>query len=166
MHYGKGIEEVRKHAATFLDSSVFIGAFLESRMIGFIKLTFDETRNQAGLMHIVSMVKHRDKAPTNALIAQAVRSCAARHIPDLVYSNFAYGKKQESSLSDFKERSGFRRIDLPRYYIPLTRTGRIAFRLGLHHRFVDRLPGPFAIKLRDLRKAWYERKFHAVVEAS
>ena len=36
-------------------------------------------------MHILSMVSHRDKAPTNALIAQAVRSCADRSIPHLVY---------------------------------------------------------------------------------
>ena len=28
-------------------------------------------------------------------------------ISHLVYSNFAYGKKERSSLSDFKERNGF-----------------------------------------------------------
>lgn len=165
-HYGMDIEAVRKHASTFLDSSIFIGAFLDGKLIGFVKLTLDETRTQAGLMHIVSMVGHKDKAPTNALVAQAVRSCADRRIPYLVYSNFAYGKKQQSSLSDFKERNGFQRIDLPRYYVPLTRTGRVAFRLGLHQRLVDHLPGPMVAKLRELRKAWHERKFHAVTEAS
>jgi hypothetical protein len=134
-------------------------------MIGFIKLIFDETRTQAGLMHIISMIKHRDKAPTNALIAQAVRSCAERHIPFLVYSNFAYARKQRSSLSDFKERNGFQRIDLPRYYVPLTRTGWVAFQLGLHQRFFDRIPESIADKLRELRKAWYERRFHALTEA-
>ena len=76
---------------------------MDSELIGFIKLTTDETLTQAGIMHIVSMIKHRDKAPTNALVAQAVRSCADRKIPHLVYSNFAYGKKETSSLSDFKE---------------------------------------------------------------
>jgi hypothetical protein len=37
-------------------------------------------------MHILSMIRHREKAPTNALIAQAVRSCAERGIPYLWYA--------------------------------------------------------------------------------
>jgi len=165
LHYGKDTDAVRTHAATFLDCSIFIGAFFGGTMIGFVKLIFDETRTQAGLMHIVSMIQHRDKAPTNALIAQAVLSCAKRGIPYLVYSNFAYGKKQRSGLSDFKERNGFQRIDLPRYYVPLTRTGRVALQLGLNHRLVNHLPEPLASRLRELRKAWYRRRFHTVTEA-
>jgi hypothetical protein len=69
---------VRTYAGTFLEKSVFIGAFLGEELIGFAKLTWDETRTQANLMHILAMVEHRDKAPTNALIAQAVRSTAER----------------------------------------------------------------------------------------
>src|SRR2546425_6813291 len=106
-HYGKDIETVYREEATFLDSSVFIGAFLGESLIGFIKLVHDETRTQAGVMNIVSMVGHRDKAPTNALIAQAVRTCAEMGISYLVYSNFAYRKKQRSTLSHFKEQNGF-----------------------------------------------------------
>jgi len=146
-------------SATFLDTSIFIGAYFDGDLIGFIKLTTDESRMQAGMMHIVSMIRHRDKAPTNALVAQAVRSCADRGISHLVYSNFAYGKKERSSLSDFKERNGFQRIDLPRYYVPLTRLGWAAFRLGLHHKFVDRLPEPLLAKARDLRYLWYRHRF-------
>ena len=165
VHYGKDIETVRKEEATFLDSSIFIGAFLGERLIGFVKLVSDQTRTQAGLMNIVSMIQHRDKAPTNALIAHAVRSCAERGIPYLVYSNFAYGKKQRDSLSDFKERNGFQRIDLPRYYIPLTRIGRAALRLGLNKKFVDHVPEPVLARLRALRKAWYNRELQSVTEA-
>ncbi len=164
-HYGMSIEAVRMYAGTFLDSSIFIGAFLDDKMVGFVKLTLDETRTQAGLMHIVSMIQHKDKAPTNALIAQAVRSCADRGISYLVYSNYAYGKKQQSSLSDFKERNGFQRIDLPRYYVPLTRTGWAAFRLGLHQPLVNRLPESVAARLREFRRVWYNRKFQPVTEA-
>jgi len=166
VHYGKDFETVYREEATFLDSSIFIGAFLGEELIGFIKLVHDECRTQAGLMNIVSMVRHRDKAPTNALVAQAVRSCAERGISYLVYSNFAYGKKQRDSLSDFKERNGFKRIDLPRYYVPLTRVGWAAFRLGLHHRLVDHLPVPVVAKLREFRNAWYNRKFPSVTEGS
>jgi len=164
-HYGKDLETVYREEATFLDSSIFVGAFLGEALIGFIKLVHDKTRTQAGLMNIVSMIRHRDKAPTNALIAQAVRSCAEREISYLVYSNFAYGEKQKSSLSDFKERNGFQRINLPRYYIPLTHAGRAAFRLGLHRRLVERLPESVCAKVRELREAWYNRKFQPISEA-
>ena len=158
-HYGKSIDRVRQMSATFPDTSIFIGAYFDEKLVGFIKLTTDDSRSQAGMMHIVSMIQHRDKAPTNALVAQAVRSCADRGISHLVYSNFAYGKKERSSLSDFKERNGFERVNLPRYYVPLTGIGWTAFRLGLHHKFIDRLPEPLLAKARDLRYSWYKHRF-------
>lgn len=165
-HYGKDIETVYREEATFLDSSIFIGAFLGDSLIGFIKMVHDETRTQAGLMNIVSMIRHRDKAPSNALVAHAVKSCADRRISYLVYSKFAYGKKQRSSLSDFKERNGFQQIDVPRYYVPLTRVGQVALGLGLHKKFADHLPEPLLAKLREFRSAWYNRKSQSVTEAS
>ncbi len=165
-HYGKSLEAISKMSSTFLDTSIFIGAYLNEKLIGFIKLTADDSRTQAGMMHIVSMIQHRDKAPTNALVAQAVRSCANRGISHLVYSNFAYGKKERSSLSDFKERNGFRRINLPRYYVPLTSIGWAAFRMGLHHKLLDRLPEPLLAKARDFRYFWYKFRFPASAQDS
>lgn len=157
-HYGKDINTVRQEEATFLDSSTFIGAFVDDRLIGFIKLLTDETRTQSGLLNIVSMICHRDKAPTNALVAYAVRFCAENRIPFLVYSNFAYGNKQRDSVSDFKERNGFLRVEIPRYYVSLTRFGALAFRFGFHHKLADRVPEAAIGKLREIRRAWYERK--------
>jgi len=165
-HYGKDIETVHKEEATFLEHSIFIGAFFGDSLVGFIKLVTEESHTQAGLMNIVSMIEHRDKAPTNALIAQAVRSCAERGIPYLVYSNFSYGKKQGDSLSDFKRNNGFQQVDLPRYYVPLTRTGSLAFRFGLHHKFADHVPEPVIAKARELRNAWYSRKLQSARESS
>jgi len=83
-----------------------------------------------------------------------------------VYENFSYGKKEKDSLSNFKEVNGFRRVDLPRYYIPLTSMGKAALRLGLHRRLVDRFPERMVAKLRQLRKAWYERKLQTATENS
>jgi hypothetical protein len=157
-HHGKDIDTLHREEATFLDSSIFIGAYLGDSLIGFMKLVYDETRTQACLMNFVCMIRHRDKAPANALVAQAVRTCVERGIPYLAYSRFAYGKIENSSLSEFKERNGFRRVDLPRYYVPLTPVGKIAFKLGLHHRFAEHLPAPVVAKLRELRAAWYDRK--------
>ncbi|MGB8839022.1 MAG: hypothetical protein WCC67_19900, partial [Candidatus Acidiferrales bacterium] len=165
-HYGKSFESIRRMSSTFLDTSIFIGAYLGEKLIGFIKLTADDSGTQAGMMHIVSMIQHRDKAPTNALVAQAVRSCADRGISHLVYSNFAYGKKERSSLSDFKERNGFQRINLPRYYVPLTSLGSAAFRFGMHHKLVDRLPEPLLAKVRDFRYSWYKYRFPASAQDS
>ena len=163
-HYGKNFETVYGEEATFLDSSIFIGAFFEEKLIGFVKLVPDETFTQAGLMNIVSMIKHRDKVPQNALIAYAVRACASRGIPYLVYSKFDYGhgKKENDGLRDFKERNGFGRVDTPRYYVPLTALGWAAFRLGLHRKMADRIPEPVACRLRELRTLWYKRKYRLV----
>jgi hypothetical protein len=155
-HYGKTFRTVFAEAATFLDSSFYIGAFLNNQLIGFVKLTMDETRTQANLMNILSMIAHRDKAPTNALIASSIRACAERRIPYLVYQRYSYGKKSTDGVMKFKEVNGFTQYDLPRYYVPLTRWGRLAFKLELHHRWTDRLPASLSNSLRAYRTAWYE----------
>lgn len=164
-HYGKSVEAVHSMSASFLDSSVFIGAFDCARLIGFIKLTMNDARTQAGLMHILSLIGYRDKAPTNALVVQAVRSCADRGVTRLVYANFAYGKKSRSSLSDFKERNAFQRVDVPRYYVPLTPWGAVAFRLGLHRRLAEQMPESLAAMLREFRSRWYQRRFNLKAES-
>src|SRR5262249_437437 len=139
-----------------------IGAFLDDRLIGFVKMVTDQRNNQANLMNILSMIKHRDKAPTNALIAHSVKVCAERGIPNLVYQQFAYANKANDTIAPFKEVNGFQRIDLPRYYVPISLLGKLALRLGFHHRFVDRIPSSVATKLRQLRNAWHNRKLESV----
>jgi hypothetical protein len=160
-HYGKDVEKIRRLIATFLGESFFIGAFLGESMIGFAKVTCEEDQGQASLMHIVSMNEHRDKAPANALIAQAVRSCAARGIPYLVYAKFAYGKKQRDSLSDFKQHNGFKRVEIPRYYVPLTLLGRATLRFGFHHRLADFIPESVQANVRMIRARWNTWRFRS-----
>jgi hypothetical protein len=158
-HYGKDLEAVRRMNGTFLDRTIFIGAYLQDSLIGFVKLVANEEWSQAGLMQIVSMIQHRDKAPTNSLVAQAVRSCAERGIPHLWYANFSYGKKQQDTLADFKRHNGFQKVDVPRYYVPLTVVGRMALRMGLHHGTIDWIPEPVASTYRKIRSYWYKQKF-------
>jgi hypothetical protein len=157
-HYGEDLETLRRTKAAFLERSTFIGAFYEDQLIGFIKLTTNEDGTQAGLINIVSMIQHRDKAPTNALLTHAVRCCAERGIPRLWYANFSYGNKQEDSLAEFKRHNGFQKIAVPRYYVPLTVVGRMAFRLGLHHGAANWIPESVAAAYRKVRKQWNERK--------
>jgi hypothetical protein len=163
-HYGMTLEGARQYAGTFLDRSIYVGAFVGDTMIGFIKLSMDESRTQACLVHILSMAQHKDKAPTNALIAEAVRTCAKQGVSYLIYEHFNYGNKADS-LTHFKEVNGFQRVDIPRYYVPLTARGRLALRMGLHHRIVDRIPESVAEKFRDLRRAWYAHRYSVSIES-
>ena len=160
-HYNEDFETVYREEATFLDDAMFLGAYLGEELIGFVKLVMDEQRTQAGMMNILSLISQRDKAPNKALVAEAVRVCAARGIPNLMYYRFVHGKRERDSVSDFKTNCGFERVDVPRYYVPLTAWGHAALRLGLHHRLRDRIPEPVAAKLRDLQRKWHNRKSHS-----
>src|SRR5262245_7149736 len=80
-HYGKDFETVRRETGTFRERSRFVGAYYQGEMIGFSKLT--RNANSASLMCIISMIAHRNKAPSNALIAKAVEMCAEAKIPYL-----------------------------------------------------------------------------------
>lgn len=149
-HYGKDFETVKKENSTFLDKSEFIGAYYEDELIGFVKLTYMET--YADPMQIISKIKHRDKSPSNALIAKAVEICSEKKLP-----YFPYGAWNNNSLADFKHNNGFERYDLPRYYIPLTFKGKIALKLHLHHGITGFLPEKFKMVLIDCRRRWYSR---------
>lgn len=157
-HYGKGFETVRAMSGTFLKRSVFIAAFLGEELVGFLKFTIDESHSQAGIMSILSLIKHRDKSINNALLAQAVRSCAERGVGHLVYSKFEFGKQQDS-LRDFKESNGFQRVDMPRYYVPMTWLGRQALQMGLHRGLRQYIPATLLAKAFEARASWYKRKF-------
>jgi hypothetical protein len=162
-HFGKHVDAVRRDNATFLERSIFIAAFFDDSVVGFAKLVRATDGDQAGLMQIIAMIRHRDKAPTNALIAHAVRSCSERGIARLLYGSFTYGRKQRDGLSDFKQHNGFRRVDLPRYYVPITPLGRAGLRLGLHHPLRSRVPEPLLAALRRARRRWYA---HAAVRTA
>jgi hypothetical protein len=157
-HYNEDFDSVYRAEATFLEHTIFLGAYLGDELIGFIKLVADEDWNQAGMMNILSMIGQRDKAPNNALVAEAVRACASHGISNLVYYRFAHGKRERDTVSDFKTNCGFKRVDVPRYYVPLTAWGSAALKLGLHHRLRDRLPEAVSERLRALQKKLYSRK--------
>ena len=161
-HYGKGYDSVKKDNAAYLDRSYFIAAYLNAEMIGYLKLV--NNGECAGIMHIMSMIKHRDKAANNALIAKAVEICAQEKIPYLAYGNYIYGKKGADTLTEFKHSSGFGKIDVPRYYIPLTLKGRLALKLGIHRGLIELLPRKLLLKLIELRNKWNEKRYGNVKE--
>ena len=155
-HYGKDLETVYREEATFLDCSAFAGAYFEGELIGFIKMVWDDQKVQGAFMNILSKLAHRDKSPTNALVCEAVKICERRGLRHLVYNHYAFGSRKRDNLTDFKDNTGFKRVEVPRYWVPLTAWGAMALRLGLHRRWVDRLPEGLGDKLRGLRADWYQ----------
>jgi hypothetical protein len=162
-HYGKPFATVKAEHGTFLDRSDFFGAYYQGDLVGFIKLVHGA--GVSHLMQIISMVTHRDKSPTNALIARAVERCADRRVPFL-----HYGSWSRRSMGDFKRHHAFERMAIPRYYVPLTFAGRTGLRLKLHRSLAERMPESWIDRLADLRGRWnnfryrYPGSFGAVAQ--
>jgi hypothetical protein len=150
LHYGKKSDRVREEMADRPESSVFIGAYVGDALIGFVKLLL--LADYAMMVEIISEIRHRDKAPNNALIAAAVLECTRRRIPFLTYSTWAGG-----TLASFKESNGFEKYALPRYYVPLTVRGRVALSCNLHRGVKLLVPKRVKDQLKDLRRRWYAK---------
>jgi hypothetical protein len=124
-------------------------------MVGYLKVVWD--KQTAAIMQILSKTTARDQRVNNALMAEAVRQACARGVEYLLYEAFDYGKKTGDSLTRFKQGNGFVRMDVPRYYVPLTWKGMIALRVGLHKGLKERIPEAAASRLRAIRSRWQGR---------
>jgi hypothetical protein len=146
-HYGKAPEQVRQEHASFPERSEFFGAYLRGELVGYIKLVHG--RGVSNLMQILAMTAHRDKAPTNLLLAKAIESCAARQVPLL-----QYGVWSRRSMGDFKKKNGFELWEVPRYYVPLTFAGQLQLRLRLHRSLAQILPEEWVDQCARIRGQW------------
>jgi hypothetical protein len=154
-HYGKDLERVRTENSSYLDRSRFIGAFVGGRLIGFLKMVY--CGRSARIMQILSRNDQYEKHPTNALLTAAMELCSQQGIDHLIYGQYVYGKKRNSSVTEFKRRNGFKEVLLPRYYIPLTVKGRVALAAGLHRGLAASLPEPITNFLLDSRAFVYDK---------
>lgn len=148
-HYGKDFEAIRAEHATYVERSEFIAAYFENELIGFIKWVYVD--KLAYLLAILALNSHQDKRPMNALLAKGVEVCAQKGVSYMVYGNYIYGKKKDSSLVEFKRRNGFEQMDFPRYYMPLTLKGRLFTTLKLYRGMVGLLPAPMLKLLLKVR---------------
>jgi hypothetical protein len=153
-HYGKTLEQVKAENSTYLDRSILLGAYLDEELAGLLKLV--QIGSSAHVMQLIAKGAHADKKTTNALLAKAVEVMASRGIAYLVYGQYVYGKNDTSSLTEFKRRNGFERVELPRYFIPLSRWGSVCLRLGLHRGWRHLLPERVERALLDLRGKSYQ----------
>jgi hypothetical protein len=154
-HFEKSVEVVKCENATYRDRNSFLGAYYQGDLIGFLRLT--RTDRVAHIIQLLTMMKHFDKRPANALIAKAVEVCEEQGMSHLTYRNYVYNDPK-SSLTEFKRRNGFEKVLVPRYYIPLTLKGELAIRLGAHRGLAKCIPQPVLMRLLRLRNGWYARK--------
>jgi hypothetical protein len=134
LHYGKNFQTIKRQFSRFLFREEIFGAYSGEELVGFV------------------MLAHAGKYafPNNALLAKAVEHCAERGIPYL-----AYGYWLDDSLGNFKQSNGFQKFDLPRYFVPLSRKGKLALSLGLHRGWREAVPKQIRDPLKRLRALWY-----------
>ena len=133
LHYGVALQRVTRGLLA-AKASTFVGAFLQDELVGFEQIAFGD--KVAVIHQILSMQEHFDKAVNNSLLAKAVKICASKKIRWLVYGRMG----NHPSLDKFKHNNGFNRFTLNRYFIPLSRKGKIAIRIGFHRDIRDILP--------------------------
>jgi hypothetical protein len=132
-HYGLSLQSVRTGVLPTRNST-FIGAFFQDELAGFVQLVNGD--NIAIVSQILALQKYGDKAVNNVLLAKAVEVTASKQVQWLMYGRMG----NHPSLDSFKQSNGFTKFSLTRYYIPLTKRGRLLTRLGMHKEMKDALP--------------------------
>jgi hypothetical protein len=150
-HFGKDFDTVKQQFSRFIFRERMIGAYFEGEMVGFMMLA--DAGRFALTGQIISSLKHRDKSPNNALMAKAVEICAASKLPYLIYLFWS-----EDSLAEFKRRCGFERVRVPRYYVPLTRKGALALKLGAQRGWKALVPEKLKARLKRARALWNRKR--------
>ncbi len=131
-HYGESLQTVKKNIHDEKNNT-FISAYLDEELVGFIQLVYGD--QIAIVSNLLSMQVHWDKSVNNALLAKAVEVCASKGQKWLMYGRMG----NHPSLDKFKENNGFAKVKIARYYIALSRKGRLAIRLGLQKELRDSL---------------------------
>lgn len=148
-HYKDSMDKVALENGTFLERSIFLGAYYEKELIGFTKIVFE--REFADILQHLGKINHRDKNATNALMAKAIEICAEQKCKYIVYGDW-----DDTGLGDYKRHNGFEKMVLPRYYVPLTLKGNFVLKLGLHRPISKILPTGLSKFLKRIRKIWFE----------
>ena len=147
-HYGDSIARARSENVTYVERSQFLAAYHQDEFVGFAKIVFED--EFADVLQLLSKMAHRDKNVNSALVAKIVEVCASRGV-----AYIAYGDWDSGTLTDFKRHCGFARMDLPRYYIPITIRGSIALKLRLHRPLRTLAPPPVTRLARKARSCWF-----------
>ena len=155
-YFGKSIEETRKLYGEFVGRCDFICACVGEELVGFLHLVY--RGDIASILNLTTKPGHFDKRPANALVAKAVELCEEKHISYITYGRYNYGNKRDNPLRQFKVRNGFTEVLVPRYFVPLTRWGRLCMKAKLHRGLVGILPHSVITVGVGARALWYKFK--------
>lgn len=145
-HYGENFNQIKQeYQALEKYPHDYICAIFEGKIIGFLHLLY--TKETALINQILSLQKHWDKAPNNALIAKAVELACSKGVQYLVYDRMIKGP-----LGDFKRNNGFKQMFVLRYYVPLSFKGKVIVSLKLQRGLQGLLPERLKDFLRRIRK--------------
>jgi hypothetical protein len=151
-HYGKKAQEVKEELSSFTEQSTLVGAYFEDRLVGFMKLF--QGNNVLRTVHIIASVGHRDKNIMDILIAKGVELCSERKIQNLHYGSWTGG-----GVGTFRIKHGFQRVEVPRFFVPLSLRGQLMLRLKLHLPARERLPESWIAPAVGLRTKWNSFRF-------
>ncbi|HWD19972.1 MAG TPA: hypothetical protein VHB20_11910 [Verrucomicrobiae bacterium] len=151
-HYGKSFETVKAEMGADSEEAVFIAAHFQNELIGFIK--FSVLDRYAMLTMILDKIDHRDKLTMNGLLSKTVEVCVARKMPYLTYTLWRRG-----GHAQFQETSGFVKVPVPEYFVPLTLKGKLALGLRLHQGPKGWVSDKARQRLIDLRAKWYAIRY-------
>lgn len=133
LHFGTSLEKVKDNLASS-ENCIYLTAHFGNRIVGFAQLVQGD--RTVIISQILALKEYRDRAVNNALIAKTVETTAQNRIPWIIYGRMG----NHPSLDRFKQNNGFCQFQLNRYYIPITRKGRIATQFKLHRELRDSLP--------------------------
>jgi len=133
--FGTDLQEV-KTSLNSEQNCTYVGAYLQDELAGFMRLIHGD--NIIIISQILSLKKLWNKAINNALIAKAIEVCASENVKWMLYGRM--GDFSNPSLDKFKQSNGFSRFQVTRYYVPITRKGKLAIKLGLYKEAKEMLP--------------------------
>jgi hypothetical protein len=158
-HYGKDCATIKDDLSSFPERSLFVGAYFNGELIGFMKLF--EANDILRMIHMIATYDHRDKCVTDALIARAVKICGERNISHLHFGDWA-----SRGLGVFRMKYNFQRHDCLRYFVPLNLRGKFMLNLRLHLPLRERLPQSWTDRLVAMRNQWNTLRYRTEGSAS
>ncbi|MGA3192908.1 MAG: hypothetical protein ABSD73_10425 [Candidatus Bathyarchaeia archaeon] len=123
--YGLNLATLRAKFSNLSKSEV-LGAYYDGGLVGLLWMVYGD--RVVEIRSFVSLIKHRNKSPNNALMAEGLKRCSKKGFRFIVYGKMGY----LPSLDSFKMDNGFRECVIPRYYVPLSKKGMLAIKLRVH----------------------------------
>jgi len=130
-YYGSSFDFVKRMLSS---DCTYIGAYLEEDLLGFVKLHVGE--DTLVISQILGKRQYDSKAINNALIAKVVEICGCLHRHFIMYGRMG----NHPSLDRFKRSSGFEIQKTHRFFIPITKKGKLALILSLHRDVKNMIP--------------------------